>query len=66
MYLASAPNFTDVTLPEEGQISQQKVISVLQVEIGNQRLRQKRDVPVPDKSGNVLIRFHSTLTLATW
>ena len=65
MYLASAPNFTEVTLPVEGHVTTVGHQCAPSWD-GNQRLRQKRDIPVPDKSGNVLIRFHSTLTLPTW
>jgi hypothetical protein len=61
-YLASVPNFTDVTFPAKDTTTlyfQAKGTH----EIGEEQINIK---PVPDKSGNVLTRFHSDLTLATW
>jgi hypothetical protein len=66
MYLASAPNFTEVTFPVEGQMSQHHVNIYSKKEWQQEDYVKKRAIPVPDKSGNVLMRFHSALTLATW
>jgi len=69
MYLESAPNFTHVALPGKKKFechlsnSRNTKPSNHQGIINN---GGKDTKPVPDKSGKVLIQFHSDFTFATW
>jgi hypothetical protein len=63
-YLASVPNFTDVTFPAKDTTTKNVNFQAEGThDIGEEQAYVR---PVPDRSGNVLTRFHSDLTLATW
>ena len=71
-YFASAPNLALVTFPGHRRQLFHMLKSWLRSALVGARIvkiTKTKDVhhwPVPDKSGKVLIRFHSSLTLATW
>lgn len=63
MYLESGPNLTHVALPANSLLVH-KVSAYYRLK--NMEHRLESYLPVPDRSGRVLIGFHSAFTLAVW